>query len=707
MSRTSKRLLFAFLISSACYAATHIWYQNVSSQLYKRLSQNPIAKLSGAVNEVQRKPIARVIWEEITKNEDLYPGEAIRTSSTSEARILFLDTGTEIELESDSLIVLEKNDDGIALDFLKGNLFVKSSGELGKANLKLKSGGNEINLKNADLSLSKSSDGNVDLEVFKGTAELKQNGKATTIDKDKSGTLSEKGLTEAKNRIQVLSPTPSHPVYIDPTTRQPVNFTWKKLEPGYKVYVERGKARTRLYRNQKISASGETGLIQVPIKTGKSFFRLVGIPSLEGKPQLTSKTFSVDINSLSPPVILQPSNGGLVVINKKNPQLQFQWVTRNPFDIMVVEIARDSGLREKVFTKTLDPKLDFADLDFKKDGEYFVRLTGYIDISGEMKPVSSPVQKFKLKIGVDLIPPKLKSPIKNQRLTFQQIKENGLFASWKPVPGIKNYHVTIQNSKKKKIVDRKTTTNPLRLLDFPPGTYRWSVASVSDDGKKSQFAPLQSFIVDEMPVIDWIGGNDLEEYKYWTQSPSLVTNWQRNVKGVTSWRVRHRSDQQPAVDSSWLSLTEPQLRTRLEADGVFIVDVEGLDREQKVIARARSKRFRVSQRKLLPAPEFSKKLPDILKADKGGNLNVEWNTVSGAKKYRLEVRSRDGRTLVKQKIVERNTASLQRMKPGDYQVTVKAIDRYQRAGDPAQAKEILVPKESAIKAPTIKSLKVQ
>ncbi|MCB0357263.1 MAG: hypothetical protein KDD40_09665, partial [Bdellovibrionales bacterium] len=108
MGRNLKRLVIAFTVSSACYVGTVYWYKQNSNFTFQRSKTKPIARLQSHTNEVQRKPIARVIWEDISKNETLFVGETIRTSANAEATISFLGTNTLIELEPDSMIALEE-----------------------------------------------------------------------------------------------------------------------------------------------------------------------------------------------------------------------------------------------------------------------------------------------------------------------------------------------------------------------------------------------------------------------------------------------------------------------------------------------------------------------------------------------------------------------------------------------------------------------
>lgn len=708
MKKYIKRLTFAFLFSASCYGSTYFWYQSVSNDRSRTNNEKAIAKLSDSTNEVQRKQIARVIWEEISLNDELYPGEAIRTSSGSQAKILFLENGTEIELEPDSLIVLEKNQDGIALDFLKGNLFVSKSksGSTGSS-VKLKTGKNEINLNNAELSLSKSETGKVDLEVFKGTAELSQNGKSTVIDQSKAGTLDDQGLKVDQNRIQVTSPLPGSPVYIDPAKKEPVTFSWKSIDPSYTVYVERGKKRSVLYRNENFKSKGDTSKLKLSSKVGRYFFRLVAIPKDPNLPELKSRTFPIEVKAKIPPVVLSPEKNANLVLKGENKSINLRWVARNKFEQLTVEIAKDPSLQQKVLTEPLEIKNSTAEIPFAESGQFYLRLTGYMDIDDKLVPLSSPVIPFVTQLGVDLRPPKLKSPALNQRLTFQQITENGLFISWEPVGGIKKYHLRIINDAKVKVVDKTVLTNPLRMNDITPGNYQWSMRSITDEGKKSKFAEKQTFFVEEMPLIKWVGGPDPERYFYWTKKPSLTAQWQKNVQGVTSWRLRVVPEGKLDKDSPWIPASAPMFRATMPQEGVYALEVEGLNAEGNAIARSGKKLYKVQEMELLPPPRFTTELPKTLKASRSGDFSLGWKQVKGATKYKFQLLSEDGEQILEEKIINRTTASLNRMRPGKYQITVKAVDQYERDGEPTKVRTLEVPRKSGIKAPTLNKINVK
>src|SRR5688572_4937445 len=128
LKQNRKRIIRAAFVSLVGFAATTLWF-GADRDDSNTGARRQVAVLVKAVNEVERRPEKRVIWQKVEETEPLYAGEAIRTSDISEASIRFIETGTQIELEPDSLIILEEQAGQLALNFLKGNLFVSVGGQ--------------------------------------------------------------------------------------------------------------------------------------------------------------------------------------------------------------------------------------------------------------------------------------------------------------------------------------------------------------------------------------------------------------------------------------------------------------------------------------------------------------------------------------------------------------------------------------------------
>lgn len=725
MGNYLRRLVLAFCLSATCYYATEDWYRRTNVAIESGLHQEPIALLQELTNEVQRKPVTRVIWETISKDENLFAGEAIRTSESSEAKIVFLKSGTVIELEPDSLVVLEETDSGLSLDFLKGNLFVKSTGQGGAAGagLTLKSGKSEINLQNADVSLSKSQGEDVDVQVHGGVAKIKQGEKTLTLDQSQSGTLSQQGLDVTKNQFQILTPAPGDSVYVDSKRRELVTFQWQKISPDYTVFVERGANRTNLIRNQTQSALGSAGQVGVTSKMGKYYWRLVAEPNKPGLPVLKSSIVPFSVIAKTPPVPLEPEHQAQLVLESKQPTVRIKWANPAKLKSLLVEVASDPQLKQKVIQEPLSEKLNFKDLALNKSGDYFWRLTGFMEIKGKLQPVSSEVRKFQIQMGAELVPPELRSPLPQQSISYNQVVEKGLFLSWDPVPGITAYQVKIekagavgerglastnpQDLNYTSILDEEVKASPVRANDLTPGTYRWTVVSLDSSGKASSPAPLRIFTITDVPRVDWAQGPEPEEYLYYTGRPSMNLQWLKGTNDkVVSWRYKMADDDQELESATWKPTNKPEIREYVKEAGSFKVQIEALNDKGQTVAKSTVKEVTVRPKPLLPGPQFAPDLPDILQANRKGDLSLKWDPVNGAQKYHLVLKNKAGK-VIKQETVATPSLELQRLSPGDYQLFVQTIDEHNRPGPLSSAKSVQVPRTSDIKAPKLKTIQVK
>jgi hypothetical protein len=295
-----------------------------------------------------------------------------------------------------------------------------------------------------------------------------------------------------------------------------------------------------------------------------------------------------------------------------------------------------------------------------------------------------------------------------QQFTYNQIVNSGMNLSWEPVLGIEKYQVRVERQGAQDPVYEKTVvTNPLRLTQLEAGVYRWWIRSVSPEGKLSPSSETRAFKIDEIPRVEWAQGPEPEDYLYVTRRPSFSVQWKKDADEIQGWRLRYALEGTLKPDQSWREIKTPFFQTEVDTDGVYNVEVEALNQDQKVVARSSVKSLVVRAKPLLPAPEFSADLPTQLKTDRKGNLSVSWQAVEGASKYVLELIDPEARRVVHEKIVERNVASLVSLRPGQYKIKVKAVDQYEREGLSSADKDLEVPPMSDIKAPKIKQLKVK
>ncbi len=700
MKRNAWRLLTALIISVAGYAGAEIWYKSGQKRSDDG-SKTAVALLNESTNEVQRKPKARVIWESISRNDELFAGEAVRTASDAEAKIYLKSTGATIFLEPDSLIVLEENDKGLSLDFLQGNMMVAG----GEGDLTVKTGASEIKLKSAEMSLSKDQSGKVDLEMYKGQAELSQGEKKIALDNSKAATLSEKGVSVAKDVLKVLSPKPGDAILLNLIRGDQLEIAWQSLPEGYTVSADVGRHRSRLSRRG--SVPGEKGKMKLPTKPGKWFLRLSAEAVNPELPKYTSVIVPFEVQPKTPPSLLEPAKETAWLKKSANEPVAFKWLNRHAYQSQILEVAKDQSFKNVVVKQTLTG----TDNSFSgeiPDGQYFWRVTGYLNNNGQVEGLSSLPSPFSVVSNWEVKPPKIKHPAPEQRLSFVDVQRaQGVNLKWEPAEGVKRYRVFVQKHSESgtKEVLNQTVEAPLARITNPtPGTYLWKVSSIDPKDGSEKSSEVVEFKIDELPPIRWVEMKN-NTYEYTTPTPSLVARWEPLEVAPATYRYRVVAEGNSLQEAKWQTTKQTLFDIPLPNEGDYLAVVEALNANGQAIAASEIRLFTIKPAPLLPAPQWAENLPPEIKSDARGNLSLSWKEVDGAANY-LMILENDAGQVVEQRTVTRTTASITRLKPGEYQVQLKAVDTHKRPGLGSPPKKLTVPNVSDIKAPKIKSMKV-
>ena len=350
MTKNTKRILLAGSISLTGFASTLGWYNLSDNSTQSTASAKPIARLVSAINDVQKKPVQKIIWQSAIENEVLRVGEAIRTSQNAEARIEFLSSATFIELEPDSAIILEESDGQVSLEFLKGHIAVDSStsSKSGASQINLKTGDKNIALGNSQLTLGKSKTGNLDVQVIKGDV---------------------KGFDSSQlAKIKIISPNPQIPLYVNPKTNELAVFEWAPLDKGYTVFLESGTQRENLLPVNGATGAGDSGKLLAPVNLGKNFYRLKATSTDPSQPELSSSVFRTSVLAKIPPVPLSPQNKSSLSLNKNETTLSAK--IGRPSENAEGVILRGKLESTTVELKSVKRNVDLsADYSFEVDGK--------------------------------------------------------------------------------------------------------------------------------------------------------------------------------------------------------------------------------------------------------------------------------------------------------------------------------------------------
>lgn len=693
MGNTMRRLLIATLLSATGFAATQIWYIYTEPEKKSNTTAKPIARLVSSVNDVQKKSLEKIIWQPAIHGETLHAGESIRTYSKSEARIEFLNSSAVIDLEPDSAIVLEENNGSIALDFLQGNIFVKT--EQNKSteqnSIVLKSGQQKLNLNSSEVSLGRGENDKLDLAVHKGSVQ--------GLDPR---------LTQGK--IKVLEPLPSRPIYVTSSKSEPVVFKWQSLEKGYEVQLQWGPERDKLESITNAVAAGEIGQMAAALPPGKSYFRLVAKPLSPENPELISSILRAHILVKTAPVLLAPAHLATLTLPPGQPEVKLLWSNPSGFEKMIVEVASSANLRNKVKTEYLDHTTEYTFLP-PKEGVYYWRVSGTLE--GRKEVVSSGVKKFKVGFINDIRPPVLSTPLQNEKIQLEAIKGHGLLMSWQIAPGASGYYVKLEKINISSERGLASTENVFEsegeflqalVPDLKPGNYAWSVQSIDAQGQKSSPSEKRYFNIQTVRTLNWADGKTKDEFRYITLKPSISLKWERGDPKATHWIVRTTSGETTQTLESKTNVSGLELA--LPRDGLYQFEVEAFDDRNRLLARSLTREVQVGSEPLLPAPQFASSIPNAIETSGNGFVSLRWQQVRGATHYRLLLKHEDGRT-AKEYSFKSQEGSLRGLMPGQYKVSLQSVDQYGRVSPESPERALIVPNQSNVQAPKLKGVQVK
>ncbi|MBK9295189.1 MAG: FecR domain-containing protein [Oligoflexia bacterium] len=677
-----------------------LWYKFDLSRSKIDSSENKkiVAVLGETKNEVQKKQVSRVIWQRVDEEEPLHAGEAVRTASDSEAKIVF-NSGAQIQMDPDSVVVIEESGNKLSLDFIKGNLFFKGGGK--ESQLALKSGNTSIDLQNSEAALNKSQDGKaLDVQVLSGTAQLSQNGKSVTLDRDKAGVIDDRGLSVAEKFIKIKSPQAFSKIYIQIAKKEPVLFEWEKLPPNFDIYLEIGSKRENLSRMYpKVSAN--LGMMAMQLKLGNYFWRLVAIDNKD-----PSKTYFTSVNKISilaevPPKLIQPVDESIATLSAQTQTLLLRWANPSKLEKLHIEISKDPKFSKNIYSEIVaDTGIHEAPLT--EEGIYYWRIAGFR--SGTSKEVVSQAHKFVLKTKLELVPPKLKEPSSNFRAQVESIRAGLVFLKWDPVLGFNEFHVRIFQGEKIAHEQKVNDVKQVRFNIEKPGQYKWAVYTIDAQGKASNISEQRIIIVDELPQLLWLDSKQQDQYFYLTEKPQLRVLL-KPIDKIKNYKITYAKDGD-AKSEKTLTVANPDKIFDVPTDGLYKVFVEALNDKSQVVAKSFTKDIVVQALPLLPPPEFSETTANVIQASKRGTANISFSTVGGAKSYFINFKSAAGKILKQEKVTS-TSPTLSKLLPGSYKISVSSVDVHGRPGPSGEEKTLNVPAVSDSKAPKLKRLRVK
>lgn len=370
-----KKILLAAVLSCASFGLTHLIYLMTAPADVNGGNREPIAFVRSVHDEVQRRPVTRVIWQLIEPGDPVYPGEAVKTSSLGEVSLEFADSKRRLDLEPDTLIVLTKSRDEISMELLDGNALVAQGNgadeNSAEPKLTLQSKNGKVDLSRATASLSKDQ-----INVLSGEATVDKDGQKQEFQND--GDLS---------KMRVTSPSIEETVYVSASHPKPVKFSWTGTPVGSKTTLHIGGFRKTM---KAIGPSTTLTELSQELKPGRYYWKLV-VQGASGNTLGESSVFKLEVRGTAAPSVISPLNKETLTFRKENSPVHFNF--SNPADCIDValEISKDANFKTvQTIEKVLPTQSHFERV--LPPGKYYWRVTAHYE---DTKPSSSsPIQSF-------------------------------------------------------------------------------------------------------------------------------------------------------------------------------------------------------------------------------------------------------------------------------------------------------------------------
>ncbi|MFN8791588.1 MAG: FecR domain-containing protein [Bdellovibrionales bacterium] len=458
-------------------------------------------------DEVLRRPPTRLLWHAVNTGDPLFNGEAIRTSPLGEVRVQFED-GRYIDIEPDSLIVLSKAEGEISLDLMEGGLFVNAKSETNQksdapsSGLVLKSAQGKVDLSGASATLSKSSGQDLNLQVVEGSAKIQsKDGQTKEISSGKAGVLGSSGLQFDTNQIKILSPTPNKAVFLDPEKKPEISFRWTGFPADWKVSVMAGQQRRQMKELQTLDPGSEQAVISLAL--GRHYWKVVAKDRQTNEVKAESSVYRLDVMARSTPLPLVPTANANLELEQLPTAISFQWQKPEELSQLILEVASDPLLKNKIVTQRVDG-LERFQLPDVAAGTYYWRLSAFFP--GESTPWSGSVQKFTVLQKAEEAPTQVQIAWDQVPTTQQFVQEPQLQLSWNADPLTEKvaqwkvtWHEESQSADQAETLETSETRLQTKLKK--PGRYLASVEAFDQKGRSIGKSQPLTVGTEERPLL--------------------------------------------------------------------------------------------------------------------------------------------------------------------------------------------------------------
>jgi len=329
--------IFFLLLASAGIAL----FRQDLLQTFSIQNREPAGIVIVKKNVVQRRLGDRVLWERLSNDSPVYPGDLIRVAEISFAALDI--ESNDIELDENTLIRISRSPDGegFHIELSSGNISV-SSGDTGK-NVSLGLNGRVIQTGLGTVLSASAGEKGTSVQVNSGTVRITENrnnrgvssreifsrevssGERITMDLD-GNELNEKAAV-------VTRPIPNARYLKSAGGSVPIDFEWNRInlrpEETLRLEISADRNFNQIFRG----IDNLDRQAKVPLETGLWYWRLSFEKTVLSDGRIT-------IADGSGPRLIRPELNSLFRYNDELPLLNFQWAQAEDAVSYVLEVSK-------------------------------------------------------------------------------------------------------------------------------------------------------------------------------------------------------------------------------------------------------------------------------------------------------------------------------------------------------------------------------
>jgi hypothetical protein len=621
--------------------------------------KNSIGKISESENDVRFKHSNKFVWKKARKKVSVAEGDAIFTGADSTAMIELSD-GTIVNIEPNSLVILNRTGDQLELDLKFGQ--VKT--DIAKS-IRVKMPCESLQLEGENSSVKLGPD--CAIQTLRGKAKYK-----------------------SKNQIDPSFVQPiqwiNYPrnTFVHSSRNSPVKLSWSKIRSpnGYSIETSLEENFSSI-DTRTTSIRPSLNFIDYP-KTGR-FFARVRSYNDTGKVIAESKVIPLNIKEVHPPLIILPQNNALlsfVTDPDGTPLEEFavntEWAfafERNLFEIELKLQGETDAAPNYIPVKGI--KQNLGELP---DGQYAFRVRS-IAAKDQVPtdwsdPASFTVKRDRIKslAAPDLLTKKLNSPFGSKKK---------LFAEWEPVRGAKKYRVEFDSNPEFTNPKKYETADTKILIPKPtePGKYYYRVAGKTLKGSLGPASQSGELVaMTKVPELD-----PLQSFSVLGKHPNdpgapkeIPAKWSK-ANGAALYQVEISKDQNFTDSMKYLS-TDTSTRVVADKPGQYFVRVQAVNSERApASAYSKIQTFNYQLEIPLYTPDINEPANNTTvyqQRNSPTSIWVEWKNVKGAEKYLFEF-SKDPqfeKTLYRTTVKKRRHFISKKLSNGVYYYRIQALN---------------------------------